>query len=378
MSAKPIAELLENFKDIAAHPELQFEKYLSEKKKIILTAPVYTPGEIVHAMGLVPFGAWGANVQLDKAKRYFPTFICSIAQSIVELGMNGVYKGATALIVPYLCDSLKVLGENWKCALPEIAFIPMPYPQNRQIPAALDFARAGYSRVIDDLEELTGAAYSDERLAKSIQAYNAHNALMRQFSIRAAHLPAIGPEERSAVFKSAFFLTVEEHTALIEELFSALDAQEPKDHPSKEIRIVTSGILADHPGLLAILKENNMKVVADDVAAESRQYLTDAPQADTALDALAQKFSLMGNCSVLYDKDKQRVEKIVNLAKANKADAVLVVLTKFCDPEEFDIPFITQACEEADIPSLVVEIDRQQNDLGQIQTAVLALGEMLG
>lgn len=45
-------------------------------------------------------------------------------QSLVELGMNGVYDGCSAIVIPSLCDSLKVVGQNWKYAVKDIPFTP--------------------------------------------------------------------------------------------------------------------------------------------------------------------------------------------------------------------------------------------------------------
>jgi benzoyl-CoA reductase/2-hydroxyglutaryl-CoA dehydratase subunit BcrC/BadD/HgdB len=378
--------LLAEFSAIAAEPRKQFDRYLAEGKKPVLTAPEYTPNELIHSFGLLPFGAWGANVQLDEAKRYFPAFLCALTQSIVELGMRGSYRGALALVVPYLCDSLKVLGENWKYAVPSIPLIPMPYPQNRRIPAGIAFVNAGYQRVARDLTRLTGVSFSEKALSASIHAYNRHNAVMRRFALAAARTSAVGPAERSAVFKSAHFTTVEEHTAKVESLLAVLKVEDslsglpdlPKTNLSKDaLHIVTSGIIVDHPQLLDTLAANGFVVVGDDVAAESRQYLIDAPPVKSSLNALALKFSEMGTCSLLYDRDKLRINRIIDVAKSQQAEGVLVILTKFCDPEEFDIPFITRACQDAGLASLVVEYDRQMADLSQIRTAVLAFKELL-
>ena len=53
-------------------------------------------------------------------------------------------------------DTLKTLGENWKYAVDDIKFIPMTYPQNRKPDYGIAFTKAGYERVIRDLEELGG------------------------------------------------------------------------------------------------------------------------------------------------------------------------------------------------------------------------------
>ena len=365
-------EILSRFHAAAADPAALKERYLAQGKKVVLTAPVYTPEEIIHSMGLVPMGAWGADVELSGSKRYFPGFICSIVQSIVELGMAGTYEGVSAIVIPSLCDSLKVLGENWKYAVPSIPFIPMTYPQNRKHDYAVDFTLAGYERVIADLERTTGAVFSAEKLAGSIRIYNEHNAVMRQLAETLSDHGEITPAARSDIFKSAFFLPKEEHTAMVRELLGALGRG-----TDDKVKIFTTGILCDAPELLKILDECGFRVAGDEVAAESRQYRTDCPTQGEPLRCLAEKFSAMDHCSVLYDVKKTRVDKITADARACGARGVLMVLTKFCDPEEFDYPLIRRACEKAGLPCVQIEIDRQMRSFEQARTALETFRDLL-
>lgn len=365
-----IQELLTRFHEAAAGPRKLMDRYLEEGRKVVLVAPVYTPEEIIHSMGMVPMGAWGADIQFNESKKYFPAFICSIMQSIVELGMSGAYKGASAIVIPSLCDSLKVTGQNWKYAVKDIPFIPMTYPQNRKPAFGHTFTKAGYARVIADLEKATGIQFEEKKLAASIEVYNAHNAAMRALVPALAAHPEITCAQRSDIFKSATFMRKEEHTELVNALIEALATETQADAP-KKIRVLTSGILADAPGLLEIFDENGLQIVCDDVAAESRQYRTDAPaDGGNPLDCLASKFCEMDNCSVLYDVEKKRVTRIVEDAKAAQAQGVLVLMTKFCDPEEFDYPLIKRACEAAEIPCVLIEIDRQMVNYEQARTAI--------
>ena len=109
-----VNELLAQLHEVAASPKKQLDKYLAEGKKVVAVAPVYTPQEIIHSMGLVPMGVWGADMEINEAKKYYPAFICSIMQTILELGIKGEYEGVSAIVIPSLCDSLKCLGQNWK------------------------------------------------------------------------------------------------------------------------------------------------------------------------------------------------------------------------------------------------------------------------
>ena len=369
------AELFEQFHEIASSPAAQLRKYTSEGRKAVLTAPVYTPEEIIHSMGAVPMAAWGADIEINDAKKYFPAFICSVMQTILELGIKGTYRGVSAIVIPSLCDSLKCLGENWKYAVPDIPFIPMTYPQNRKPDYAADFLRAGYERVIGDLEKYLGTTFDDASLAESVKVYNEHNAVMREFADCCSRYPGISARQRSDVFKSAGFMLKEEHTALVRELLAALE-REPEAASNKH-RIVVSGILADSPSLLDIIDENDLQIVWDDVAAQSRQYRTDVPEEGTALDSLIMKFRNMDNCSVLYDVQKKRVDLIPEKALEYGAKGVLIVMTKFCDPEEFDYPLIRKACADKGIYVVMAEVDRQMINYEQARTMIESFAEMI-
>lgn len=373
-----VNELLAKFHEIAESPKKQLDSYLADGKKAVACVPVYTPEELIHSMGLVPFGAWGADTELKESKRYFPAFICGIMQSVLELGINGTYDGVSAIVIPSLCDSLKSLGQNWKYAVPGIPFIPMTYPQNRKSQAGKTFVKAGYERVVQDLEIATGARYSGVKLLKSCQIYNEHNEAMRKLSDLLNDYPSVTASQRNDIFKSAYFMLKEEHTVLINELMDALRAM-PAEVNNKT-KVITSGILADSRSLLEIFDENQIQIAADDVAHESRQYRVDVNTdcgALSAMDALADKFADMDNCSVLYDKDKKRADYIVNLARKHEAAGVIILMTKFCDPEEFDYVIIKKACDAAGIQTIQIEVDRQMVNYEQAKTMIETFKEMI-
>lgn len=366
-------EILNRFHEVAVSPKAQMDRYIAEGRKVVLTAPIYTPEEIIHSMGFVPMGAWGADTEINRAKEYCPAFLCSIVQTILELGMNGEYDGASALVVPSLCDTLKTLGQNWKYAVKDIPFIPMTYPQNRKPEYGIKFTEAGYRRVIADLEKL-GGKFDNAALAASSEVYNKHNEAMRKADELIAVHPEITAAQRSDIYKSALFMSKEEHTELVNQFIHELSKC---DEGTPELPIVISGILADAPALNDIFDDLGMHIVADDVAAQSRQYRTDVPEGEDAVRALAEKFSAMDNCSVLYDVEKSRINLIIETAKARGAKGIVVIMTKFCDPEEFDYPLIKKAADAADIPVALIEVDRQMVHFEQIRTNLETFRDIL-
>ena len=129
--------------------------------------------------------------------------------------------------------------------------------------------------------------------------------------------------------------------------------------------------------LLAILDVLGFQVVADDVAAESRQYRTDTDPSLPPLEGLCDKFARMDHCSVLYDVDKKRAELVIETAKERSAKGVILALTKFCDPEEFDYPILKKACDRAGLPLTLIEVDRQMVNYEQARTSLEAFRDVL-
>ena len=73
-------ELAEEFARIANDPRGQFQGFLDSGKKVVGCVPEFTPEELVHAMGMAPFGMWGADAKVTRARTYFPTFYCGIVR----------------------------------------------------------------------------------------------------------------------------------------------------------------------------------------------------------------------------------------------------------------------------------------------------------
>ncbi len=166
-----------------------------------------------------------------------------------------------------------------------------------------------------------------------------------------------------------------EHTKRVRALTDALEALPASDW--KGLRVVTTGILADSPALLQILADNSIAIVDDQIAQESGFFRTDTPVTDDPVEGMAQRLGLIEGCSVLYDPGKQRGRELVQLAKAAGADGILWVMTKFCDPEEYDYVPVRRMAEAEGISLLAVETDQQMVNYEQARSAIEAFGEML-
>lgn len=370
-----VIKLLEQFNTIASNPKDRLDFYEAKGKKMIGCLPVYCPEELVYAADMVPFGIWGSEIEVSQSKKYFPAFICSILQTSLEMGLRGDLDQLSAVMIPILCDSLKCMGQNWKQGVKNVEFIQVAHPQNRKLEAGVEFLMAQYNKIKTRLEEISGNEITEDKLNDAIEIYNEYRKTMREFVDVAAQYPdLISPSQRNDVIKSSYFMEKSEHTKMVKELI-----EECKKQPMKEwdgLKVVTTGIIADSPSILKIFEENDIAIVADDIAHETRQFRTDVPGCENPVEALARQFAAMEGCSVLYDPDKKRGDIITDQVKRHSADGVIVLMTKFCDPEEYDYPIMKKVFDQHEIPSILIEIDQQMSNYEQARTMIQTFSDM--
>lgn len=370
-----LSTLLQELGDIAANPKAMLKRYLSEGRKIIGCFPIYTPEELVHAGGMIPMGLWGGQITPTVAGRYNPIFTCSIMRSCLEYGMTGVYKGLACAIMPMLCDTFRGTSGGWRAGVKDIPLIAFIHPQNRTDSGALEFLAEEYNQVRGLLEKHTGCSITDQALETSIEVYNDHSAVMREFAeVANSHLDVITPVVRHNVMKSALFMEKGEHAAKVRTIVAAL--KQLTVHEWKGKKVILTGITAEPDDFLAIFTENNIAVVGDDLAQESRQYRTPIPAGKTPVERLASQWLGRRGCSTVHEAESSRGELLVEMARKYGAHGVAVCLMRFCDVEEYDYPFISKAVEEAGFYSLCLEIDQSTQNNEQSRTKIQSFAEM--
>lgn len=369
-----IQNIIDELTLISSNPRKAMEDYKKETGKgAVGVMPVYAPEEMIHAAGFLPIGIWGGQKTISKARAYLPPFACSIMQSVMEMQIEGVYDDLEGVLFSVPCDTLKCLSQKWKAKSPVIVFT---HPQNRKLEAANRFLVEEYKLVRQKLEKILNQKITDEAINRSIEIYNENRKIMREFSDIVAEYPQIiDPIKRHAVMKSRLFMEKSKHTQTVKELINEIKALPIEPWTGK--KVILTGISAEPNEVLEIFKENGVAIVADDLAQESRQFRIDVPEGTDPLFRLAKWWQDFDGCSLATNAKKPRGPMLIDMVKKYNADAVIVCMMKFCDPEEFDYPIYYSQFEEAGIKNLFIEIDQEATAFEQIRTRVQSFTEML-
>lgn len=372
-----IKEQIGGFEKVVASPRKYLDECLAAGKKAVGVMPYFAPEELVYAAGMMPFGLWGAEMQVAESKKYFPAFYCSIIHANLEMGMTGALKGLSAVMIPLSCDGLKGMGANWQYGVKDIAVIDVPYAQNRKIAAGKEFTTTKYKKIAAQLEEIAGKKLTNEAVLDAIKVFNENRAACLEFTkLVAEHPDQVSCQDRATVLKARFFMDRKDHTAMLKELNESLKAAPAAEWKGK--KVVTTGIIEDPLPLMKIFDENKLCIAADQITHESVDFRYPVPEiAEDPISGYGERLAAIEGASVLFDPTKIRVAQLVDLAKEAKADGIIWVAAKFCDPEEFDYPIAKREVEKANIPFTSIEIDQQMVNYEQVRTAIETFNDII-
>lgn len=374
-----IKELLNEFKYYANNPKKQLDKYLAEGKKAVGIFPYYAPEEIVYAAGIVPFGVWGGQGPIEQAKNYFPTFYYSLALRCLEMALDGTLDGLSASMITTLDDTLRPFSQNYKVSAGrKIPMIFLNHGQHRKEEFGKKYNARIFNKAKEELEKICDVKITDENLKKAFEVYNENRAEKRKFiKLAAIHPQTIKASDRCHVLKSSYFMLKHEHTELLKKLNEKLEALPEESWDG--VKVVTSGIITDNPGLLEVFDNYKVCVVADDVAHESRALKVDVDMSiEDPMLALADQFARMDEDPILYDPDiYKRPKYVLDLVKDNKADGCLLFMMNFNDTEEMEYPSLKQAFDKAKVPLIKMGYDQQMSDFGQVKTQLETFNEIV-
>lgn len=346
-------------------------------KELVGVFPIRTPEEIVYAAGCVPIGMWGGRTEITEADKYLQSFCCSIMRINVEYALRGMYNDVKAVIIPTFCDTMKCIVENWKLALPQVPTIAFAYPQQHKLKAGMEFTIDEIKRVKHELELALHKIITNEQVEEAFSVYEEWRKTMREFTaLTAEHPEVITAKKFYAIVKAGCYMDKAVYTKMVQEVNEGLKAEAKSTFNG--IRVVVTGIMVEPTEVLDIFEENDIAIVGDDLSIGSRMWRT-AAREDVA--DVYQKMAYMihdiEGDTFFFDPEKKKGQMLIDMKNERKADAVVVMMMKFCDPEEYDYPIYKAELAEAGVPELYLEFDQQLSTFEQIRTRVQSFTEML-
>lgn len=355
-------------------------------RKVVGSYCTFVPEELIIALDGIAVGLCsGAEWAPELVDQVLPRNTCALIKSAFgfKLGRVCPYVEACDLIVgENTCDGKKKAYEILRQYVPDLYVIDLPQMKSEAGTALL---RTEYGKFAARLEELTGRKLTAENLRAAIATTNAkRRALMRLAALRAAEPAPISGLDCLLIAQISFCDDPVRFTGAVEALCDELEqriARKEGAFPAGTPRVVLSGCPMAVPNwkVPAIVEGAGAVIVAEEscVGERSTRWLAAEEGKDVAemIAALAERY-LRIDCAV-FTPNPSRLEHVRELSGGRKADGVIHYALQFCQPYQMEAGPLQSRMEKESVPTLCIDTDYSQEDVGQIRTRVEAFVERI-
>ena len=363
-------EKITTIKNIVADPYSYCRKFKEETgRKIVGYTCSYTPEELIYAAGDLPFRIFGTNQDIHLADSNLQSYCCSLVRGILEEALSNRLDFIDGVVFPHTCDSIQRLSDIWRINITQKFHIDFVLPVKLNTASAREYLIDILEKLKKDLEHALNVKITDTMLSDAIKTSNQIRALiMRLYTLRAKNPGIIGGHDFHNIIRAAMIMDRQVFLKTVEEIVEQIQKESQRKIISGEKRLVLAGSLCGHPDIYDIIEKAGGVVVWDDLCTGSRYFEGVVDEKAPPLAAIAERYFNRVVCPAKHAGLTDRGENIVRIVKESKADGVIFMLLKFCDPHAFDYPYIKEMLDKENIPSMLLDMEEQLPPEGQLQT----------
>ena len=371
-------EVSRRLKDIVDNPINAINEYReASKNKVYGYFCTYTPEEIIHASGAIPFRILGQKKKVTNADTHLQSYSCSLVRTGLDMALLGDLNFMEGAIFPHTCDSIQRLSDIWRLNTDYAFHADIVLPVQLHTESAKTYMYEVLEEFRRDIETHTKSKITDEALRESIRLYNEMRGMLKKlYEIRKESPGIITSATIYDCVNAAMFMPVEEVNRLFMKLLD--DIGGGKDE-SNRIRIVLSGNLCVFDEVYDFIDGAGGAVVGDDMCTGYRYFANDVDEnIEDPIEALTDRLIKRPICAAKHNPDFDRGKFLEEVVNDSNADGVIFLLLKFCDPHSFDYPYLKESLDKIGVPHLHLETEMDNPAPGQIKTRIEAFMEMLG
>lgn len=355
-------------------------------RKVVGTFCSYAPEEVILAAGAHPYRLFGSGGKIQRADAHLQSYCCSLVRGALEDALGGRTAFLDGVLFPHTCDSIQRLSDIWRLNVPFGFHLDLVLPVKLAGDGARRYLVDLLARFRRELGEALGVTITDEALQEAIRLTNRIRSAWARIDALQGERPGIlTGGDRDALARAAMVLDRNRVATLFEETAAALErgdadageAGEGAPAAAARKRIVLSGGVCNQPEIHGFIDEAGGVVVGDDLCTGSRAFGLLIAETDAPLAAIADRILARVPCPAKHRGLTDRADHLLQLVRERKAQGVILLLLKFCDPHAFDIPCLKEALDKEGIPSLVLEVEDRLPAAGQLRTRLETFVEMI-
>jgi len=367
---------LDVFHEISQNPYAYARKWKEKTAgKVVGYFCSYTPEELITAADALPFRIFGTKEHITCADSHLQSYCCSLVRGGLEDALTGKLDFLDGTVFPHTCDSIQRLSDIWRLNGGFPFHIDVILPVKLNSSSAREYMVSIFRKFKNDLEQPLDANI-DGKLSDTIRLYNSIKRCLEEiYLMRDAEPGIISGSDVHAIIKSSMVMDRRDLLDLLRAVVADLKKERPekKDHK----RIVLAGGVCNHPDIYPILENAGARVVWDELCTGTRYFEGTVKESGDPVAALAERYADRIICPAKHCGTDVRGRNLVDIVKKHRAQGVIFLILKFCDPHSYDYPYMKEYLDKENIPSMHLELDEQLSSLGQLATRFESFIEML-
>ena len=354
-------------------------------RKVFGTFCVFVPDEVIIACnGIVTGLCGGSQFWVPGGEAVLPKNTCPLIKASVGARLGRTcpfFRIADVYVGETTCDGKKkayeILGQDVPMLIMDVPQMKRPKDIVKWKEEIADFAAK--------VEEITGNRLTFEKLKATIHTVNEkRRAMQRVYDARKSLNLPISGRDALLMTQISFFDDPARCAQMCNRLADELEQRiadgvsvaKPGD---KRILITGTPLAVPNWKLHNIIETSGAAVVCEEMCTGTRYFENLVDEGGETLDelfmALAQRY-MKNNCAC-FTPNPGRIDDILRLAEAYRADGVIDCSLKFCGLYDIEKRSVAEALKAKGIPVLSLETDYEDSDAGQLRTRIEAFVEML-
>jgi benzoyl-CoA reductase subunit C len=362
-------EVLNDFYRVAENPYEYARDLKKEGKRIIGYFCSYTPEEIIFASGAHPMRLFGTRGDITLADAHLQPYCCSLIRGALEEALAGRLDFLDGTVFPHTCDSIQRLSDIWRLNTDFGFFADVVLPVKLNTESSREYLSDVLKKFRADLERDLGLEITDESLKSAINTYNGiRGSLKTIYEMHSREPGILNGRDLYAITRSSMIM---ERDILLEKL-SLLTEALKKGGRSLESkgkkRLILAGSVCDIPDIYPIIEEAGGVVVWDDLCTGSRYFEGIIEGSNDPIESIAKRYAGRLICPAKHLSNTARGDNILRIVKDHTVGGVVFLLLKFCDPHDFDYPYLKEFLDKENIPSMLLEVEDALPSEAQLMT----------
>ena len=336
----------------------------------------YVPEEIIYAAGALPFRVYADIPQTPHSDSHLQPYSCNYVRSVFEWALSGKTAFIDGFAFAQTCDTMQRFADIWQNNDMKGFALNLVLPARLDSESSKEYLHEVFVKFRKELEEKLNIEIHAKKLSDSIALFNRVRNVVREiYELRINNPGVMSNADFYYFIKASSIMDRDDFLKEAEKVHRKISEKAVSDMNMK--RVILVGGPCNIPEIFSYFDEAGIFVADDDLCNGARSFDAPVSPYGDLMSSITQRYYDRVACPTKFKSLNHRKDYLLAMANRIKAEGVVYLQEKFCEPHAFDYPYIKKVFEETGTPMVYVEMNTQTGNNEALRNRLEAFFEML-